>query len=84
MYKRQQLASYFAGTLRVFDLPLAPRGTEFQQSVWRELAEIPYGTTVTYGELVVRPGWSVSASRAIWSSNGANTFSSTHLDVVKR
>lgn len=67
-----QLASYFAGTLRVFDLPLAPRGTEFQQSVWRELAEIPYGTTVTYGELAVRLGLSVSASRAIGSANGAN------------
>ena len=67
-----QLASYFAGTLRVFDLPLAPRGPEFQQSVWRALAEIPYGTTVTYGELAVRLGLSVSASRAIGSANGAN------------
>ena len=67
-----QLAAYFAGSLRLFDLPLAPRGTDFQQSVWQELATIPYGTTVTYGELAVRIGLPVSASRAVGSANGAN------------
>lgn len=68
----RQLAAYFAGELRDFDLPVAPNGTEFQQGVWRELARIPYGSTVTYGELAVRRGLPVSASRAIGSANGAN------------
>jgi len=68
----RQLAAYFAGTLRTFDLPLVPRGTDFQRGVWRQLAVIPYGTTVTYGEVAVRLGLPVSASRAVGSANGAN------------
>jgi methylated-DNA-[protein]-cysteine S-methyltransferase len=66
-----QLAEYFAGERRDFDLPLAPRGTEFQQSVWRALIDIPYGETCSYGDLarvVGRP----SASRAVGAANGAN------------
>ena len=66
-----QLEEYFAGTRRRFDLPLAPRGTEFQRCVWRALTEIPYGRTVSYGELarrIARPG----ASRAVGLANGAN------------
>jgi methylated-DNA-[protein]-cysteine S-methyltransferase len=66
------LAAYFAGRLRVFDLPLAPAGTVFQQSVWRELARIPWGSTVTYGELAGRLGLPVSTSRAVGAANGAN------------
>ena len=46
-----QLREYFAGTRRTFDLPLAPRGTAFQQRVWSALRAIPYGETRTYGEL---------------------------------
>ncbi len=46
-----QLAEYFAGARRDFDVPLAPRGTEFQRRVWRELEAIPLGQTRTYGEL---------------------------------
>ena len=46
-----QLAEYFAGTRRVFDLPLDARGTPFQERVWRALREIPYGATRSYGEL---------------------------------
>ena len=46
-----QLGEYFAGTRTTFDLPLAPRGTDFQVSVWRELARIPFGTTISYAQL---------------------------------
>ena len=45
-----QLREYFAGTRRTFDLPLAPRGTAFQQRVWAALRAIPYGETCTYGD----------------------------------
>lgn len=48
---RSQLDAYFAGQLRVFDLPLAPRGTAFQMAVWALLCSIPAGTTTTYGAL---------------------------------
>jgi methylated-DNA-[protein]-cysteine S-methyltransferase len=48
---RGQLDAYFAGQLRVFDLPLAPRGTAFQMAVWTLLRSIPAGTTTTYGAL---------------------------------
>ena len=53
---RRQLAAYFAGTLRVFDLPLRPAGTEFQRRVWEVLAAVPWGTTTTYGALAARRG----------------------------
>ena len=43
--------SYFAGELTEFDLPLAPRGSEFQLRVWNALLEIPYGETASYGEI---------------------------------
>lgn len=66
-----QLAEYFAGGRRAFDLPLAPRGTEFQRCVWRALAEIPYGGTLSYGELARRIG-KPGASRAVGLANGAN------------
>src|SRR5260370_18575556 len=46
-----QLHAYFDGSLQAFDLPLAPRGTEFQQSVWSALLEIPYGQTTTYSAI---------------------------------
>jgi methylated-DNA-[protein]-cysteine S-methyltransferase len=69
-----QLAEYFAGARRDFDVPLAPRGTGFQERVWRELARIPYGETRSYGELaraIGRP----SASRAVGAANGKNPIS---------
>ncbi|MCQ6262806.1 methylated-DNA--[protein]-cysteine S-methyltransferase [Alcanivorax sp. MM125-6] len=68
---REQLAAYFAGQLREFELPLAPRGSDFQQSVWRALAEIPYGETESYGELARRLG-NPGASRAVGLANGRN------------
>jgi methylated-DNA-[protein]-cysteine S-methyltransferase len=66
-----QLGEYFAGARRTFELPLAPRGTEFQRRVWRALREIPYGKTISYGELARRIG-QPSASRAVGLANGAN------------
>ena len=67
----RQLRSYFAGELEQFDLPLAPDGTSFQQKVWSELCEIPYGETISYGELARRIG-NPNASRAVGLANGSN------------
>lgn len=68
---RRQFDAYFAGTLQRFDLPLAPRGTPFQRSVWEELARIPYAQTISYVELARRIG-KPNASRAVGLANGAN------------
>lgn len=67
----EQLNAYFAGDLKDFDLELAMNGTEFQRRVWTELRRIPYGETVSYGELAERMG-SPSASRAVGLANGKN------------
>jgi methylated-DNA-[protein]-cysteine S-methyltransferase len=66
-----QLRAYFAGALRRFDLPLAPRGTAFQLSVWDALLEIPYGATTSYSELAAAIG-RPSACRAVGAANGRN------------
>jgi methylated-DNA-[protein]-cysteine S-methyltransferase len=66
-----QLAEYFDGRRREFDLSLAPEGTPFQQLVWRALLDIPYGETTSYGELATRIGQR-SASRAVGLANGSN------------
>jgi methylated-DNA-[protein]-cysteine S-methyltransferase len=68
---RAQLAEYFAGERREFDLALAPPGIEFQQRVWAELRKIPYGETITYGEQARRLGIPLAA-RAIGAANGQN------------
>ncbi|MBD8868994.1 methylated-DNA--[protein]-cysteine S-methyltransferase [Nocardioides donggukensis] len=68
----RQLTAYFAGELTVFDLPLAPVGTEFQQRVWKELLEIGYGRTASYGEIAHRLGHTNAASRAVGLANGRN------------
>lgn len=67
----RQLCDYFAGRRTEFDLPLAPEGTAFQRAVWRQLQEIPYGGTISYGELARRIG-NAKASRAVGAANGAN------------
>jgi len=67
----RQLREYFSGHRSVFDLPLAPEGTALQRAVWRGLQKIPYGTTISYGELARRVG-NPKASRAVGSANGAN------------
>lgn len=67
----RQLAAYFTGELREFDLPLRPSGTPFQLAVWEALRRIPYGATVTYGELargIGRP----TAARAVGGANHRN------------
>ena len=67
----RQLQAFFAGEHRDFDLPLKPRGTAFQQRVWKLLREIPYGETISYGELARRAG-NPAASRAVGFANGSN------------
>jgi len=67
----RQLREYFAGKRTEFDLPLAPDGTDFQRNVWRRLQEIPYGETISYGELARRVG-NPKASRAVGAANGQN------------
>ena len=69
-----QLAEYFAGERREFELPIAPRGSGFQELVWRALGAIPYAETRSYGELaraIARP----AASRAVGSANSKNPIS---------
>lgn len=68
---RDQFKAYFAGELRDFEVPLAPRGTPFQQAVWRGLCEIGYGETISYAELARRIG-KPNAVRAVGTANGAN------------
>lgn len=68
----RQLALYFAGKLREFTLELRPDGTKFQMEVWRELRRIPYGETISYGELARRLGKPTGAARAVGLANGAN------------
>jgi methylated-DNA-[protein]-cysteine S-methyltransferase len=71
---RAQLAAYFAGQRLAFDLPLAPRGTPFQRSVWNQLVQIPYGDTTSYIALARRLG-NPNAMRAVGAANGANPIS---------
>lgn len=68
---REQLAAYFAGELRTFQLMLAPSGTIFQQSVWQALRKIPYGETRSYRELAATIG-NPNAMRAVGLANGRN------------
>jgi len=67
----EQLADYFAGTRQRFDLPVAPRGTPFQERVWREIERVPFGQTITYSELASRAGAPGSA-RAAGAATGRN------------
>jgi methylated-DNA-[protein]-cysteine S-methyltransferase len=67
-----QLAAYFGGELKEFDLPLAPLGTPFQLAVWTELTRIPYGATTSYGDIARALGKSPVASRAVGAANGRN------------
>jgi methylated-DNA-[protein]-cysteine S-methyltransferase len=68
---KAQLMNYFAGTTESFDLELQPKGTPFQQKVWKELLQIPYGETITYFELSKRLG-DTKAIRAVGTANGRN------------
>ncbi|MGX1757114.1 methylated-DNA--[protein]-cysteine S-methyltransferase [Streptomyces lydicus] len=66
-----QLRAYFRGELTTFDLPLALRGTPFQRRVWAALGTIPYGETLSYGQLAERLGVP-TAARAVGLANGRN------------
>ncbi len=68
---REQLKAYFNGQLRNFHLDLAPSGTAFQLKVWKALTAIPYGHTITYGELARRIGQG-GAARAVGGANARN------------
>jgi methylated-DNA-[protein]-cysteine S-methyltransferase len=70
----RQLGAYFSGELLAFDLPLALAGTGFQRTVWAGLRQIPYGDTISYGELARRIG-QPTASRAVGLANGRNPVS---------
>ena len=70
----RQLEEYFAGSRREFDLTLHLEGTPFQRRVWAALREIPYGATLSYGELARRID-KPKASRAVGHANGRNPIS---------
>lgn len=70
----RQLEEYFNGKRTVFDVPLLFAGTDFQKRVWHKLLEIPYGTTLSYGELAVQLDMP-QAVRAVANANGANAIS---------
>ncbi|MEJ2583541.1 MAG: methylated-DNA--[protein]-cysteine S-methyltransferase [Robiginitalea sp.] len=67
----RQLQAYFNGDLRAFDIPLLPEGTAFQKKVWNALTEIPFGSTMSYGDLASSLG-NVGAVRAVASANAKN------------
>ena len=69
-----QLDEYFNNERTVFDIPLLFCGTEFQKNVWHRLLDIPYGSTISYGELAKQIG-SPKAVRAVAAANGANAIS---------
>ena len=68
---QRDMNAFFSGTLKAFTTPLQVPGTAFQKMVWRELADVPYGTTTTYGALAKHIG-QPSAVRAVAQANGAN------------
>lgn len=70
----KQLDEFFSGQRREFDVPLLFTGTDFQKTVWNELLEIPFGMTVSYGEMARRIGMP-KAVRAVANANGANSMS---------
>src|SRR4051794_20240319 len=71
---REQLDAYFAGDLHSFDVRLAAAGTPWQREVWTALASVPYGQTLSYGELARRLG-RPAAARAVGAANGRNPLS---------
>lgn len=68
----RQLSEYFDGRRTEFELPLASEGSEFQKKVWAELRRIPYGETVTYGDIARRLGYEPVISRAVGVANASN------------
>ncbi|WP_262056419.1 methylated-DNA--[protein]-cysteine S-methyltransferase [Streptomyces sp. STR69] len=68
----EQLAAYFAGELKEFQLEFHTSGTDFRERVWNALDSVPYGATTTYGEIAARIGASRAAVRAVGGAIGAN------------
>lgn len=66
-----QLREYFEGKRKIFDLPLSPKGTDFQKKVWQSLLEIPYGETRSYKEIATKVG-NPKACRAVGTANNKN------------
>ncbi|SHE44990.1 methylated-DNA-[protein]-cysteine S-methyltransferase [Modicisalibacter ilicicola DSM 19980] len=71
---KHQLEEYFQGRRQAFDVPLAPQGTDFQQRVWRQLREIPYGETCSYATISRGIG-NPRSHRAVGAANGRNPLS---------
>ncbi|WP_397451247.1 methylated-DNA--[protein]-cysteine S-methyltransferase [Pseudomonas sp. NA-150] len=71
----QELAEFFRGERRVFEVPFRAQGTPFQRAVWEELSRIPYGEIVSYGDMARNMGLSPGHSRAVGSANGKNPIS---------
>lgn len=71
---RHQLEQYFDGNLQEFDIPLDPKGTTFQKSVWQALLTIPFGETRSYGEIAKQIG-NPKSVRAVGAANGRNPIS---------
>lgn len=72
---QRELAEYFAGQRKVFDVPMAPPGTAFQRKVWDALLTIPCGQTVSYGDVALRAGMEARHSRPVGAAVGANPIS---------
>ncbi len=72
---REQLEAYYAGELREFSVPLAPRGSAFQLKVWEALRTIPYGEVRSYGDIAVQIGMPRAHARAVGAANGRNPIS---------
>ena len=72
---REQIDAYFAGELNEFSVPLAPRGTSFQEGVWDALLTIPYGVLSTYGDMAVQVGLPRAKARAVGGAVGRNPIS---------
>jgi methylated-DNA-[protein]-cysteine S-methyltransferase len=68
---RQQLSEYFRGERRIFDLPLEPHGSPFEQQVWMKLLDVPYGVTTSYGAIALELGL-INGARAVGRANGSN------------
>ncbi len=73
MYTRAQLNEYLSGERKIFDIPILMVGTDFQQSVWDVLLEVPYGSTSTYSQLAKDIN-NEKAVRAVANANGANSI----------
>jgi len=71
---KKQLEEYFLGKRREFDIPLCPKGTEFQKKVWKALCDIPYGETRSYKEIAAAAG-NEKACRAVGMANNRNPIS---------